>query len=196
MIIGLTGKSCAGKNEVASLLDERFCVIDEDRLGHAVLEDRREEIRRAFGDDVILNGSVDRKRLGKIVFSSDEKLSLLNAITHPRMVEETLRQCREIEKNGKIAVINAALLESMGFVPHCDEIILVTADRETRIKRAMARDGITREKAMERFSSQTDIGLSLFSSGRKVITIFNDKDSEALSRQVNAYCATIQEGKN
>ncbi len=195
MIVGLTGKSCSGKDRVASLLDERFVVIDEDRIGHEALGKNIGRIREAFGDGVISGGAVDRKKLGPVVFSSAEKLALLNSITHPWMVDETIRRCREIEKEGKIAVINAAILEEMGFVPYCDEIIFVLAPYEKRLERALKRDGVSEEAFRRRSESQKSIGSGLFSSGKKVVTIINDKDDEELSRQVGSYCATMKKAR-
>ena len=192
MIVGLTGKSCSGKDTVAALLDERFEVIDEDGLGHEALEMNTDKLVSAFGEGILTEGKVDRKKLGPLVFSSPEKLETLNSITHPWMVEETLRRCREIEKSGKIAVINAAILESMGFVPYCSEIIYVMSPLEKRLERAQKRNGTSREDFLRRAESQKDIGSTLFSSGKKVITIINDKEMEALSRQVSAYCASIK----
>lgn len=195
MIVGLTGKSCSGKNKVASLLDDNFVVIDEDRLGHEALEKNIDKIRESFGDDVISDGVVDRKKLGSIVFSDSGKLEELNSITHPWMVDETVRICRKIEKEGRIAVINAAILEEMGFVPYCDEIIFVLAPYEKRLERALERDGVTEENFRKRCLSQKSIGESLFTTAKKVVTIINDKDEEELSRQVRLYCATMKKAR-
>ncbi len=191
MIVGLVGKSCSGKDTVASLLDDRFSVIDEDKLGHEALEKNIDRILATFGPDVIKDGVVDRKALGRIVFSDSSKLEALNNITHPWMKEETLTLAREIEKSGKIAVINAALLEEMGFVEYCDEILFVISPYEKREERAVLRDGITPEGYKKRALSQKNIGESLYSSGKKVITIINDETKEKLSRQVGFYCASI-----
>ena len=194
MIVGLTGKSCSGKNRVAELLDDSiFTVIDEDKIGHDALSANVDKIREAFGDDVIGAGnSVDRKKLGPIVFSSAKNLETLNSISHPWMVEKTLEMAKEIEESGKVAVINAAILESMGFVEYCNEVLLVISDYENRLKRAMSRDGITKEAFDKRASAQKNIGESLFSSGKKVITIINNGTEEALSRQIKNYCDSIK----
>ena len=193
MIIGLTGKSCAGKDTVASMLPaDRFSVIDVDALGHVALEANHEKLREAFGDSIFRpDGTVDRKILGPIVFSDPSKLETLDSITHPWMKEEALRLAREAEEDGRIAVMNAALLESMGFVPSCDEVVLVIAPYEVREARAMKRDGMTAEKFRARSDAQKDIGLSLFTSGRKVTTIVNDGDLDTISRQVSFLCAKI-----
>lgn len=195
MIIGLTGKSCSGKDTVASLLDDNFRVVDVDKLGHTALERNIDLIRKAFGDEVITAGAVDRKKLGPLVFSDSAKLETLNSITHPWMVQETLQECKKIEAEGRIAVINAALLEAMGFVKYCSEIILVISPYEKRLERARKRDNISDENFKKRTESQENIGLTLFSSGKSVITIINDKEKEELSRQVSAYCARMERAR-
>ena len=193
MIIGLTGKSCAGKDTVAALLPkDRFAIIDVDALGHKALEENHEALRESFGDGIFRpDGSVDRKILGPMVFADSSKLQTLNDITHPWMRDEALREARSAEKNGFVAVINAALLESMGFVHECDLIVLVIAPYDVREARALKRDGMTKEKFRARSDAQKDIGLSLLESGRQVITIVNDSDEDTISRQVSFLCARI-----
>lgn len=193
MIIGLTGKICAGKDTFASLLPEdRFAVIDVDALGHEALAENKDKVAEAFGADVIRSdGTVDRKALGAIVFSDKAKLEALNSITHPWMKEKALSLAHEAERAGKIAVINAALLESMGFVCSCDRVILVTAGYGVREKRAAERSALSSEEFRKRSEAQKDIGISLFSSGKPVITIINDADINSLSRQVSFLCDTI-----
>lgn len=191
MIIGLTGKSCSGKNYVASLFGDEFFVIDEDKLGHEALDNNIDKLREAFGEGILTEGRVDRKKLGPIVFSDKEKLEKLNSISHPWMVNETLRLSKEAEEKGKIAVINAAILEKMGFVPYCNEVILVSSPYSERLKRAMERDKITPEAFAKRSESQSEIGSTLSEAGIKVTTIVNDGDKESLSRQVKAYCDSI-----
>ena len=191
MIIGLTGKSCSGKDYVAHLFGEEFVVIDEDKLGHVALDNNREKLVAAFGDSIITDGKVDRKKLGPIVFSDKEKLEKLNSISHPWMVAETLRLCREAESEGKIAVINAAILEKMGFVPYCNEVVLVSSPYSERLKRAVMRDKITPEAFEKREENQKDIGSTLSNGGVKVTNIINDGDKESLSRQVKEYCDSI-----
>ena len=193
MIIGLTGKSCAGKDTVAAMLpSDSFVVIDVDALGHTALESNHEKLEEAFGPSIFKqDGSVDRKILGPMVFSDAEKLATLNDITHPWMKEEALKEAKDAEKRGMIAVINAALLESMGFVSYCDLVVFVTAPYEVREKRALLRDGITKEKFHAREESQKEIGRSLFDYGKEVITIINDGDEDTISRQVSFLCAKI-----
>ncbi len=194
MIIGLTGKSCSGKNMFAKLMDkDRFEVIDEDYIGHIALDENKNELVSAFGSQILSqDGKIDRKKLSPIVFSSEEKLSLLNSIVHPWMVKKTLDLCKKIEQEGKNAVINAAILEKMGFVPYCDQVVLVLSKYENRLERALNRDDITEDAFKRRSDMQKDIGSSLFSSGKKIVTIFNDGTEEQLSNQARFYCDSIK----
>ena len=193
MIVGLTGKSCAGKDLFASFLPaDRFSVIDVDALGHDALLMNRDRLVEAFGPSVRgSDGNIDRKVLGPIVFSDPGKLEKLNSITHPWMVREALSRAESAEKEGLIAVINAAVLERMGFVEHCDAVILVIAPYEKRLERALMRDGLTEEAFKARSDAQKDIGESLFSSGKRVITIVNDKDDGELRRQAEFLSASL-----
>ena len=192
MVIGLTGKSCAGKDEVASILSSlEFYVIDEDRLGHEALDANREALIATFGDAILTNGSVDRKKLGPLVFSDKDKLRLLEAISHPWMVSETVRRAKEAEAKGLNVVINAAILKRLGLDSISDEILFVDAPFAIRAKRAEARNGTKIEDFEKRERNQEDI-VSIFETfGGKIVKVINDGDKPTLYRQVKEYCDTI-----
>ena len=137
------------------------------------------------------DGKVDRKVLGPIVFSDPAKLRTLNSITHTWMRQEAFRIAREAELEGKVAVINAALLESMGCVAACDQVVLILAPYGDRARRAFERNGTSEEDFRKRSAAQKDIGLSLFKSGKKVIVIINDEGKDSLCRQAQFWCDTI-----
>lgn len=192
MIIGLTGTSCSGKNMVAEIMERKgFFVVDEDKLGHVALDMNFSRLVETFGDGIVTDGRIDRKKLGPVVFSSPEGLRKLEGISHPWMVKETERLCREAEKAGKIAVINAAILEKMNLQSICDEVLLIDAPFETRWARARERDGITLEKFRARCSTQVDLGKKSTQEGKKVIKMVNDGDRIQLCRQVEVYCDNI-----
>ena len=178
MVIGLTGKSCAGKDEGARFLSSKgIDVIDVDRLGHEALAVNRDRLVSAFGDGILdEHGNVNRKRLGSIVFSSHEKLEILNSISHPWMKEKVA----VFIKDKAVCAVNCALLEKMDLVHLCDEILYFYAPLEIRMHRAEKRDGIDKEAFLRRNESQNEIGTTLFESGKKVITILNDSDKEYL----------------
>ena len=189
MIIGLTGRSCAGKDAAAEWFSQRgLQVLDVDRLGHEALIAQKERIVEAFSPSVLNSeGQVDRKKLSQIVFGHPEQLEKLNSISHPWMKKRTedFVSCHEW------GLINCALLEKMDLVRLCGEILYFYAPLEQRCMRALQRDGISEEAFMRREASQSDIGQSLFNSGKRVITILNDKDREYLYRQLDFYYATL-----
>lgn len=189
MVIGLTGKSCAGKDEGARRLEMRgIPSIDVDALGHKALEANIDRLKEAFGTGILApDGSVDRKKLGPLVFSDPHKLATLNSISHPWMKS----QVELFVRDKKICTVNAALLEEMDLVSLCDEILYFWAPLEARLERGIWRDGLTREGFLMRDSNQKMIGSSLFECGVRVITILNDSGIEQLYRQLDFYCDTL-----
>ena len=163
-IIGLTGPSGAGK----STLCEKFnslgipC-INTDEIYHKITSNPSpciDELKEKFGSSIINeNGSLNREALAKLVFEGENKdnnLANLNATTHKYVWEETNRILTEYMDKGKeTAVIDApALFSSKIFIGACDLIISVLSDKESRVQRITARDGITREQALARINAQ------------------------------------------
>ncbi len=184
MVIGLVGKTCSGKNAVSDYFAEKgFFIIDVDVLGHYSLEENHSKLISTFGPEIETDGKIDRKKLGPIVFSDPVKLEALNNITHPWMQEQVAKLVKEHPN----CMINAALLESMGLCKYCDEVVLVIASTEVRLDRALKRDNITKEQFLKRNANQADIGLSLFTNCKKVITIVNNSTKEDLLHQLDSY---------
>ena len=192
MIIGLTGKSCAGKDEVASILSSfGYYVIDEDKLGHEALRVNRDSLISEFGEGILSDGEVDRKKLGSIVFSDHLKLKKLEAISHPWMINETKRLAQEAEKKGLIVVINAAILARLSLDKISDAIIFVDAPFSIRAKRAELRNGTKIEDFRKREENQEDIVSTFETFSGKIVKVINDGDKITLYRQVKDYCDTI-----
>jgi dephospho-CoA kinase len=111
----------------------------------------------AFGNDVLADDdSLDRKKLGSIVFGDETKRELLNRILHPLIIERQDEQIREWESqdpNG-IAVVDAALMIESGGYKRFDKLIVVHCKPEIQLKRLMAREAISRDEALRKISSQ------------------------------------------
>ena len=157
MLIGLTGLTGAGKSLAAGLLKSRgFYIIDGDKVGHRVTAcpEILEKIRAVFGNGVInSDGSLNRRALGDIVFSDPEKLKALNAITHPAIKAEVLR---EAAKQGETpVVIDGAVIKECGLAECCAAVLRITAPEEVRRNRIMERDSLTEEQARRRIAAQT-----------------------------------------
>lgn len=157
-IIGITGGTGCGKTTALNELERRGALlIDCDAVYHRMLETDRpmlDEIEKYFPGAVI-DGKLDRKALGAVVFTDEEALRDLNIITHRHINLEIRRILRERAMNGgTLAAIDAIELFSSGLAKRCTATIGVIADREVRIDRIMRRDGISREYAMMRVNAQ------------------------------------------
>lgn len=157
-IIGITGGTGAGKTTLLEELKSRGAlVIDCDKVYHELLqtsEDMKRELGARF-EGIVQNGILDRKALGKIVFSDPEALTELNTITHKYVGLEVNRRIEEWEKNGGTLVgIDAIALIVSGIHERCNIVIGVTAPTEIRARRIMEREGISRDYALLRIASQ------------------------------------------
>jgi len=151
MVVGVTGGYCSGKSIACSIIEESgFVHIDVDRIGHDVLDDKREEVVREFGKKILPGGKIDRGALGDLVFRDRNKRRMLESILHPLMIE---RVKRIVEKEHD-AVISAALLVEMGLHLLCDFVLGVQVDEEIALQRGMKRDGLSRDEAKLRIGSQ------------------------------------------
>lgn len=152
-IIGITGASGAGKSYISQKLRKMgFDVFDADEIAHRSINNAacKAELCEYFGDDILNSNEIDRKILGKIVFSNPEKLEKLNQITHKYILSDIFA---EIEKSdGAFVFVDGAVLIESGI--KCDFMIGVLADKDIRLARIMNRDGITAEDAKRRISAQ------------------------------------------
>ena len=161
-ITGLTGMSGAGKTTACGIFARAgFCVIDCDIIARRVVDRGKPalaEIAAAFSDDVITpEGTLDRAKVGSIVFSDAEKLQLLDRVIYPYITFYIIAAVKELSRfGGNMIMLDAPTLFESGADVLCDVIVSVTADRELCTERIMKRDGISREKAEERLSSQHD----------------------------------------
>lgn len=159
-VIGLTGGIGTGKSTVAQILESQGApILNADLVGHEVYLPGRpayHEIIEAFGQGVVAeDGSIDRKKLGPIVFADPKNLAKLNAITHSRMKGMMREKLNEIEKQGhEIAVLEAALLLEAKWDDLADEIWVTVVDPEIAAARVAERSGLAREQVMERIRSQ------------------------------------------
>lgn len=161
MVVGLTGGIATGKSTVARLFVECGAhLVDADILAREAVVPGRpayDQIVAAFGHDMRrAEGTLDRERLGKVVFEDPTKLALLNAIVHPHVVHEQERLCRIIARKDPKAIIvyDAALLIETGAHRHTSKIIVVTADEETQLQRLRSRNGLSEDEARKRIHAQ------------------------------------------
>jgi len=153
--IALTGNIAAGK----SLIEAQFKklgveVIDADKVAHQVLAEKIKPLQACFGDEIIKQGEVSREKLAQLVFSDPRKKQKLEQLIHP---EVKIRILDFLEEK-KTAIASIPLLFEAGWEGLFDKIILVVAKDNTRLKRLMARNGLTQEQARVRMNSQMNQG--------------------------------------
>ena len=161
MVIGITGGIGSGKSVVTSLLRDKFdaAVIDTDKIGHEVMEIGKSAYKKVveiFGNKVIAeDGSIDRKKLGSLVFDNRELLCKLNDIIHPAVEAEVDKRIAEFtQKKYKYIALETALLIKVRYNRKCDKVWFVYADKDIRLKRLYDNRGIDKGKAGKIFESQ------------------------------------------
>lgn len=159
-VIGLTGGIGSGKSTVAQMLERKGAVVlGADTVGHEVYLPGRpawQEVVEAFGREVLTdNETIDRRKLGAIVFSDPEQLERLNAITHVRMREMMREKLEEEKSRGTQAVVlEAALLFDAGWDDLADEVWVTAAPPEVGAKRTAERSGSSVDEALARIRAQ------------------------------------------
>lgn len=159
--VGLTGGLASGKSFVGEALAALGChLLKADELGHRLLMPGTEVYRRVveeFGPSILdAEGRIQRRALAQVVFADPEKLARLNAIVHPAVIEEEERWMAGVQAQDPhgIAVVEAAILIETGSYRRFDRIVLALCSREQQIERAMKRDGLSREEALQRLERQ------------------------------------------
>ena len=117
-------------------------------------EELKEKIKKEFGESIYKEEKLDRKKLADIVFTSPEKLNLLNALVHPATLKDAEKWMQE--QTSHYCIKEAALIFESGAHEHLDYVIGVTAPAPLRILRTMQRDGVTKEEVFARMDKQMD----------------------------------------
>ncbi|MEK6808630.1 MAG: dephospho-CoA kinase [Nanoarchaeota archaeon] len=145
MIIGITGNLGSGKSTIVKLFKEHgFKIISADKIGHKEINKIFDELKRKFGKKIFFKGRIDRKRLGKLVFSDKRKLKMLQKITWPLIIRKIKE---EIKKNdGRDIVIESALIIESGLKNLVDRLVLVKIDKDVQLKRLLKKNRYTEEE--------------------------------------------------
>lgn len=159
--VGLTGSIAVGKSFVCEVFRDLGCaVLDADKVARDVVEPGTlglKKVVETFGDSVLqTNGSLDRSKLGSIVFADEEKRLLLNSIIHPLVFESQNAWLKEVESKDPdaIAIVDAALMIESGGYKRFDKLIVVWCEAELQLQRLMTREGISKEVAEARIAAQ------------------------------------------
>lgn len=191
MNTGLTGGIASGKSTVANLLVERGAIlIDADRIAREVVLPGTPLLGRVaerFGQAILHpDGSLNRKKLGEIVFTDDASRKDLEGLLHPEIRALMKKRMQEAEVNQpeKLVVVDVPLLYESGLSAMFDEVIVVYVPLDEQERRLMARDGLSPEQARRRIEAQQSLELK---KSQADIVIDNSGSLLETIRQVDEY---------
>lgn len=159
-IIGLTGGIASGKSTVSSFFRQKgAAVLDADRIARELSEPGGKlhaEYVRHFGAEVLQSdGTLDRRRIGQIVFSDPQQKQWLDAVSHPAIRAELLRKlAQKRNEKQRLILLDIPLLFESGWDKMADKTCLVYVDESVQLQRLMKRDGYTRREAQDRIAAQ------------------------------------------
>ena len=193
LLVGLTGGIATGKSTVAGVFRRLGAVvIDADQLARDVVapgEPALVEIAREFGPEVLQpDGTLDRKRLGAIVFRDADRRCRLEAITHPAIRARFLARLQALtdEAFDGLVVFDAPVMIESGGYRAMDRLVVVVTDEATQLARLMARDGIGRDEALDRVRSQMPLTDKAKLADHVIDNSGDRPATEARAREVHA----------
>lgn len=198
MIIGLTGSIASGKSTVSKMLKEMgYPIVDADLVARQVVEpgsETLEKIEAAFGSEVILpDGTMDRKRVGDLIFNDPASRKMLNDIIHPAIRAEMMRQRTAfLEAGNETVIMDIPLLFESKLLNFADKILVVSVTEENQLARLMERNGLTEAEARARIASQ--LPMSVKEAGADAV-IYNNGTLEETKRQLDRILARWQAGE-
>lgn len=197
ILIGLTGGIATGKSTVSKFLTQKgYTVIDADKISRDVVSQGKpayNEIVETFGRRILLEDqSINRRKLGRLIFNSVSIRKALNRIVHPRVIEEikemVLNECKGENYSEKVIFLDIPLLfEVLDLINEYDivlkEIWMVYSDEDTQLKRLMKRDNISKEDAMSKINAQQHVDEKREKSTK---ILYNNGNLEELKRNLDS----------
>ncbi len=193
-IIGITGNSGSGKSTVSKMISENYNakIIDADRIAKETTKNNGEylqAIRQAFGEDVIKNNELDRKKLADIVFSNKKEKEKLDSLTFGYIVKEIKNELEANQRlDYKYIILDVPLLFESRLDELCDYTIGVIAPKTEKIKRICKRDNLSEEKALQRLNNQENDEFYI----KKCDFIIENVDNEKTAKRVNEIILKLQ----
>ncbi len=194
-VIGLTGGIASGKSTVSKVLAELgACIIDADKIAREIVEPGAPawfDIVAYFGEKILNEDeTLNRKKLGALVFKNKQDRDQLEKMTHPHIKREIRSKIEFAREAGTfVTVLDIPLLFEVGWFFLVDEIWVVYVSPDTQVKRLMLRDQLNLDEAMKRIQSQ----MSLEAKAQKADCIIdNDGDFSAVKEQIVALWQCLQ----
>lgn len=198
LLVGLTGGIASGKSLVSGVFRRLGAhIIDADRIVHDLLspdEPAWNEIVAHFGPSILSpDRTIDRRRLGSIVFGNEQERGWLNALLHPRVFEAYHAQVKRLcaDTPDRIIVFDAALLIETGYHARMDKVVVVYATEDQQRERLMQRNGFTETEVRERMVSQIPLAEKRGYADHVIENTGDRDDTERQARDV--YAALLRE---
>ena len=198
MILCVTGPMAAGKNAVCRILEERgFIALDADKQVHGAIEKAAPEIIKTFSNEAKAqnithtdeNGRINRRELGRLLFTSKELLSKQESIVYPVIIEETknfIQKQQELKSDVDIILNATVLYKTPELLNLCKYIIYVDAPKITRIVRALKRDRMPLRQILSRFATQKGLFSEYKKTGVPIIKITNAGSEKKLKSAIKS----------
>ncbi|MEX2146997.1 MAG: dephospho-CoA kinase [Candidatus Rokuibacteriota bacterium] len=192
LLVGLTGGIATGKSTVSEMFRRLGAVvIDADGLAREVVapgEPALAEIVREFGDVLLPDGTLDRKKVGAIVFADAERRRRLEAITHPAIRARVLERLQALAEEGfdGLVFFDAPVMIESGNYKNMARLVVVATDEATQLRRLMGRDGIDEATARGRIASQMPIAEKAKLAHHVIDNAGDRASTEAQARRVYA----------
>lgn len=159
LIVGITGGIGSGKSTVARYLRHQGYKVYDSDIEAKKIQNSNADVRAAtiqlFGNQAYTENEMNRAFIAKCVFEDKNLLQKLNEIVHPAVKDDFSKWIKE-NSNEKIVFLESAILYESGFNSLVDKVLLISASKETRIRRVIRRDSATREQVVKRIENQTD----------------------------------------
>jgi len=188
--IVLTGGIATGKSSVCSLLNlYGFKIIDADKIAHLMLERNVDKIAALFGNEFVLDGKVDRKKLGTVIFSDEKARAQLEGLLHPLIKEEIILQSSLCEAKEIPYIVDIPLFYEKSNYP-IDEVAVVYCTPQQQIERLLGREGYTAEEAQSRIAAQMPIDAK---REKASFVIDNTRNLKHLQKEVDRFIGYIKQ---
>lgn len=189
MLIGLTGGIASGKSTVSAIfIKNNIPVIDADKIAREVVQPNQEawaKIIKHFGQAILLpDQTINREKLGKIIFNDETQRKILNDITHPIIINEIKAKANKLLAFYNHVIVDIPLLFESKRESLFDLIIVVYVEEDVQLQRLMQRDNLTKDEALVRINTQMSLAEK---KQRADIVIYNHQGIEETEKQVQAF---------
>lgn len=195
LVLGLTGGIATGKSTADKFFEEKnIPIVDCDEIAHNIMNVNKpawKDIKEVFGEKYLNEDqTINRKKLGKLVFNDPTNMKILNEITHPRIFQEMESQIAQYKSEGySLIIVDAPVLFESHSEKYYDKTLVISLPQDLQIKRLMARNNLTKEEALSRINSQMSLKEK---EARATYVIENTGSVEDLYKKLNELLTKIK----